>query len=122
MRLDLRNYLKSGDTFSLGLDTARNALQTISVKSYLASEKDAVTLEVTFARLRDGLSYPGNVVLSVPEQKIQVVIQNSNYQRVAPAAPRARAAGCGRGRQARSRVDDGRSTTCSHRSRSTRMP
>ena len=88
VRLDLRNYLKSGDTFSLGLDTARNALQTISVKSYLTSEKDdAVTLEVTFARLRDGLSYPGNVVLSVPEEKIQVVIQNSNYQRVAPAAP-----------------------------------
>ena len=87
VRLDLRNYSKSGDTFSLGLDTARNALQTISVKSYLASEKEAVTLEVTFARLRDGLSYPGTVVLSVPEEKIQVVIQNSNYQRVAPAAP-----------------------------------
>ena len=59
----------------------------MSVKSYLESEKDAVTLEVTFARLRDGLSYPGNVVLSVPEQKIQVVIQNSNYQRVVPATP-----------------------------------
>jgi hypothetical protein len=89
MRLDLRNYVKSGDTLSLGLDTARNALQTVSVKSYLESEKDAVTLEVTFARLRDGLSYPGNVVLSVPEQKIQVVVQNSNYQRVTPAQPAA---------------------------------
>ena len=89
VRLDLRNYLKSGDTLSLGLDTTRNALQTISVKSYLASEKDAVSLEVTFARLRDGLSYPGNVVLSVPDEKIQVVVQNSNYQRVAPAAPAA---------------------------------
>ena len=87
VRLDLRNYLKSGDTFSLVLDTTHNALQTVSVKSYLASEKEAVTLDVTFARLRDGLSYPGNVVLSVPEQKIQVVIQNANYQRVAPAAP-----------------------------------
>ena len=79
--------MKSGDTLSLGLDTTSNALQTISVKSYLASEKDVVSLEVTFARLRDGLSYPGNVVLSVPDEKIQVVVQNSNYQRVAPAAP-----------------------------------
>jgi hypothetical protein len=87
MRLDLRNYVKSGDTLSLGLDTARYALQTVSVKSYLESEKDAVTLEVTFARLRDGLSYPGNVVLNVPGQNIQVVVQNSNYQRVTPAAP-----------------------------------
>jgi hypothetical protein len=87
IRLDLRNYVKSGDTLSLGLDTARYALQTVSVKSYLESEKDAVTLEVTFSRLRDGLSYPGNVVLNVPGQKIQVVVQNSGYQRVTPAAP-----------------------------------
>ena len=35
-RLDLKNYLKPGDTLSLGLDTAGNALQTVSVKSYLA--------------------------------------------------------------------------------------
>ncbi len=89
MRLDLRNYVKSGDTFSLGLDTAGYAMQTVSVKSYLESEKDAVTLDVTFARLRDGLSYPGNVVLNVPGENIQVVVQNSNYQRVAPAQPAA---------------------------------
>jgi hypothetical protein len=87
IRLDLRNYVKSGDTLSLGLDTARNAIQTVSVKSYLESEKDAITLEVTFARLREGLSYPGNIVLNVPGEKIQVVVQNSNYQRVTPAPP-----------------------------------
>jgi hypothetical protein len=85
IRLDLRSYAKSGDTLSLGLDTARNAIQTVSVKSYLESEKEPVTLEVTFARLREGLSYAGNVVLSVPEEKIQVVVQNSNYVRVTPA-------------------------------------
>jgi hypothetical protein len=66
------------------------------VKSYLESEKDAVTLEVTFARLSAGLSYPGNIVLSVPEQKIQVVIQNSGYQRVVPAAAAAAPAGAAR--------------------------
>jgi hypothetical protein len=87
MRLDLRNYVKSGDALSLGLDTARYALQTVSVKSYLESKEDAVTLDVTFARLRDGLSYPGTSVLNVPGQKIQVVVQNSGYQRVTPAAP-----------------------------------
>jgi hypothetical protein len=37
--------------------------------------------------LRDGLSYPGNVVLNVPGQNIQVVVQNSGYQRVTPAPP-----------------------------------
>jgi len=86
-RLDLRNYAKSGDTLSLGLDTAGNALQTVSVKSYLAAPSDAVTLDVTFARLREGLSYPGTVVLNVPGQQVQVVVQNSNYQKVAPSGP-----------------------------------
>jgi hypothetical protein len=92
IRLDLRNYAKSGDILSLGLDTAHNALLTVSVKSYLASEKDAVTLEVTFARLRDGLSYPGNIVLNVPGEKIRVVVENSNYQRVTPATTSAKPA------------------------------
>jgi hypothetical protein len=57
------------------------------------NSKDAVTLEVTFAGLRDGLSYPGNVVLNVPGQSIQVVVQNSGYQRVTQAAPAAPPAG-----------------------------
>ena len=87
IRVDLRDYLKSGDILSLGVDTAGYALQTVSVKSYLESKEDEVALEVTFARLRDGLSYPGNIVLNVPGQKVQVVVQNSGYQRVTPAAP-----------------------------------
>ncbi len=84
-RVDLRNFVKSGDTLSLSLDTARNVIQTISVKSYLESQSDAVTLDVTFAQLRGGLSYPGSIVLNVPKEQIQVVIQNSNYERVTPA-------------------------------------
>jgi hypothetical protein len=84
IRIDIRNYQKSGDSLSLGLDTAGNALQTVSVKSYLDSQKNAVTLDVTFARLRGGLSYPANIALNVPEQKMLVVIQNSNYERLTP--------------------------------------
>jgi hypothetical protein len=87
VRLDLRNYVKGGDSLSIGVDTARNALQTVNVKSYLESKDDQVTLDVTFARLSGGLSYPGNVVLKVPGQEIQVVVQNSGYQKLAPAAP-----------------------------------
>ena len=86
-RLDLRGYAKKGDNLSIGLDTSRNALLTLGVQSYLEDEKDAVTLDVTFATLRDGVSYAGSVVLNVPGKKIQVVIQNSGYQRIAGAAP-----------------------------------
>ena len=86
-RLDLRGYAKKGDNLSIGLDTSRNSLLTVGVQSYLEDEKDAVTLDVTFATLHDGVSYPGSVVLNVPGEKIQVVVQNSGYQRVAGAAP-----------------------------------
>ena len=86
-RLDLRGYAKKGDNLSIGLDTSRNSLLTVGVQSYLEDEKDAVTLDVTFATLRDGVSYAGSVVLNVPGEKIQVVIQNSGYQRIAGAAP-----------------------------------
>jgi hypothetical protein len=91
IRLDLKNYLKSGDSLSIGLDTAGNAIQTISVKSYMESKDDAVTLDVTFARLHGGLSYVLSTVLNVPGEKIQVVVQNSNYEKVTPAGTTAAA-------------------------------
>jgi len=84
-QIELRNYLKSGDTLSLNLDTASNSIQAINVNSYLESQKDdAITMSVTFARLGDGVSYPANIVLNAPAKKVQVKIQNSNYEKVAP--------------------------------------
>ena len=84
-RLEFRNYLKSGDTLSLNLDTASNSIQAINVNSYLESQKDdPITMSVTFARLGDGLSYPANIVLDAPAKKVQVKIHNSNYEKVAP--------------------------------------
>ena len=44
---------------------------------------------MTFATLRDGVSYAGSVVLNVPGERIQVVIQNSGYQRIAGRGARA---------------------------------
>jgi len=57
------------------------------VRSYLESQSDAIALDVTFARLRAGISYPGNIVLNAPEKQIQVVIQNSNYERISTPMP-----------------------------------
>jgi len=94
-RLDLRNYVKAGDSFSIGLDTAGNALQTVSVKSYLDSKENAVALDVTFAKLRGGLSYPASVALNVPKQQMLVMIQNSNYEKVTPAGQAAAKAPAG---------------------------
>jgi len=106
-RLDLRNYVKAGDSFSLGLDTAGNALQTVSVKSYLDSKENAVALDVTFAKLRGGLSYPP-ASRSTSQAADAVMIQNSNYEKVTPAGRR-------RPRPPRARRRAGGASTAGHR-------
>jgi hypothetical protein len=86
VRLNFSDYLKSGDSFSLTLDTGSNSIQTVNVKSYLESPKDGVGLDVTFAKLADGISYPASTVLSAPAKQLQVKLLNSNYQRAAGAS------------------------------------
>jgi hypothetical protein len=86
-RLDFHDFVKAGDNMTLNIDLGSYALQAVNVASYLDSQEDAITLQVNFASLKDGVSYPAQTVLDAPEKKIQVVVQNSDYQRIAPAAP-----------------------------------
>jgi hypothetical protein len=86
-RLDLRNYLKPGDVLSLNIESGSNSLQRTSVQSYLDSQKDAITMDATFAFLPSGANYPSDIVLNAPEKKLQVIVQNSNYETNPVAAP-----------------------------------
>ena len=94
VRLDLRNYVKSGDTLSLGLDTARNALQTV--------EREVLP------RIREGRGHAGRDLRPAPRRALlpgQRRAQRArarrsrwwsrtpNYQRVAPARRRRQAGG-----------------------------
>ncbi len=83
-RLELRNYLKPGDSVTFNMDTATNSMQAMKGKSYLQTQQDPVTLNVTFARLSTGVSHPANTVLDAPAKNIQVVVQNSDYELAAP--------------------------------------
>ena len=85
-KLEFRDYLKAGDNLSINLDTASNSIQAMDVKSYLQSQQDPISLNVTFSRLNTGVSYPANIVLDAPAKHIQVVVQNSNYETLAPQA------------------------------------
>ncbi len=95
IQLVIQNYLKPGDTLAISLQGA--GIQQIHVGTYLDSQKDAISLDANFASLNDGTSYPAQIVLAAPAKNIQVVIQNSDYQRMAamlapsqagqPAAP-----------------------------------
>jgi len=80
--LTAKNYVKSGDTLTLGLDTASKKLSRYQVGSYVEKPKDDdVTLTVTFATLPDGTSYPEKIVLVVKAKNIQVNITNSGYKK-----------------------------------------
>jgi hypothetical protein len=82
VRLDFRDFVKPGDTFGINLDPGNLAIQKIDVNSYIDSPNDVVTLEVSFAALNDGVNYAANSVLTAPARNIQILIQNSNYQKL----------------------------------------
>jgi len=66
------------------LDTASNQIAGLQVSSYLDSKKDAVTLDVKFAKLDDGTGYPAQSVLDVKSKEVNVTVQNSGYKKKGP--------------------------------------
>jgi len=81
--LKFPGYVKKGDALTLTFDSTVKALRQIAVDTWLDEPENAVTLKVTMQALPDGTSYPGSVLLSIPESKIDVKITKSNYQKIA---------------------------------------
>jgi hypothetical protein len=80
--LTVKNYVKQGDSLSIGLDTASKKLSSYNVASYVEKPKDdTVTLAVTFAALPDGTSYPQQVLLDVKSKQIQVKVTNGGHKK-----------------------------------------
>lgn len=78
----LADYQKEGDLLTLTLDAATHALQHVAVNTWLDEPDKEVTLDVQFASLSDGTSYAATTVLAIPDDEIEVHIENSNYQKV----------------------------------------
>ena len=80
--LTVKNYVKQGDSLSIGLDAASKKLSSYNVASYVEKPKDdVVTLTVTFALLPDGTSYPQQVLLDVKSKQIQVKVTNAGHKK-----------------------------------------
>jgi hypothetical protein len=78
----VKDYLKPGDQLSIGLDAPSLKLTSYAVSSYVEKPKeDDVTLNVTFAALPDGTSYPQQVLLDVKAKAIQVKVTNSGHKK-----------------------------------------
>jgi hypothetical protein len=78
------DYEKAGDSLTLTMDSESKSMRQIAVDSWLDKPDKKVTLAVTFQSLPDGTNYAAETVLSIPGDKIEVRIENSNYQKLAP--------------------------------------
>jgi len=77
------NYNLPNDALTLTFAIEPKSIQTVDVSTWLDSPSKPVTLVVQFATLPDGTDHPANITLSLPSSSLQVVITNSNYQRLA---------------------------------------
>ncbi len=79
----VQDYLLPGDSLDLGLNLAKPEVTALSVNSYLENPKDAITMQVTFANLPDGTSYPKQTVMMTKKKDITVTTDNSGYKKMA---------------------------------------
>jgi hypothetical protein len=79
--LQAKDYVKPGDSLSIGFDSALK-LSSYNSTSYVEKPKDDdVTLAVTFGKLPDGTAFPQQVLLDVKAKQIQVKVTNSGHQK-----------------------------------------
>jgi len=78
--LNVKSYLKPGDSLALGFDPAAKAMRSYAVQSYVEKPKDDdLSLTVKFNSLPDGTTYPETIVLNVAAKNVVVNITNSGY-------------------------------------------
>jgi cytochrome c1 len=80
MTLNIKNYIKPGDSVTLVFNKAQKAIQSIRVASYLDDPKDAVTIAAQFAKLPNGINHVTGTQINGASKQLSVVTQNSNYQ------------------------------------------
>jgi hypothetical protein len=80
----IADYEKAGDSLTLTMDSESKSIRQVAVDTWLENPDEKVTLAVTFQSLPDGTNYAAETVLSIPGDKIEVRIENSNYQKLAP--------------------------------------
>ena len=80
--LNVKSYVKAGDSLTLGFDPAAKAMRSYAVQSYVEKPKDDdLTLSVKFNSLPDGTTYPETIVLNVTAKNVVVNVTNSGYKK-----------------------------------------
>lgn len=79
--LVFRDYALPGDSMTIVVDPATKKIRTLSVRTYLDTQQEPVTLVVDFSTLPDGTSHPSRTTLDAQGKGIRVVNTNSNYRK-----------------------------------------
>ena len=74
-----RGVVQQGDEMTMLVDTAAKQVKMVEVTTSL--DGDAVEMEILNDSLDDGLSFTSRQLVKVPAQKIELTIENFNYQR-----------------------------------------
>ena len=82
VQLQVRNYVKPGDSVQLIFNAQKKELEAINVSSYLDGPSDTVTLSARFSQLPDGTNHVDSAVVNGVSKNLTVNIQNMNYRRM----------------------------------------
>jgi azurin len=78
----IKDYLKAGDSLTIGLNAATNVISSLTVATFTDSAKDAVGMEVSWGSLTDGTLYAATIHLDVAAQNLAVAIENTGHKKV----------------------------------------
>jgi hypothetical protein len=81
VRLDFKDYLKSGDVLSVELELPTNRLLGMHVSTYLDAKQDAIDLQVAMGVLPDATIYVARSTLAAAAKDVTVTIDNTGHRR-----------------------------------------
>ena len=80
VRLDFRDYLKSGDLLSVEIEAPTNRLIGMAVTSYLDTPKDEVRMNIGMGVLPDGTLFTSRTTLDAVAKGVAVTIENTGHR------------------------------------------
>jgi hypothetical protein len=82
IQLIITSFVKPNDSVTLLFNKELKAIQSLQIDSYLDDPKDAVKINVQFAKLPDGTNHVSTTTIDGVSKQLTVAIQNSNYQKL----------------------------------------
>ena len=80
IRLDFKDYLKSGDLLSIEIEGPTNRLLGMAVTSYLDTPKDEVRMKVGMGVLPDGTIYTSRTTIDAVAKGVVVTVENTGHR------------------------------------------